>query len=92
MKYIVTGKIVNTGEMVSPEQFTQIINKGIILNLKAYHDLGYDNIVFRDYKTNKTRTGVAIVDAESDADVDDLLQKFPAWFKVNWKVTQLNNF
>ena len=92
MKYLVTGKIVNTGEMVSPEQFTQIINKGIILNLKAYHDLGLDNIVFRDHVPNKTRTGVAIVDADSDADVDDILQKFPVWFNVNWNVTQLKNF
>ena len=92
MKYLVTGKIINTGEMVSPEQFTQIINKGIILNLKAYHDLGLDNLVFRGYKPNKTKTGVAIVDAASDADVDNLLQKFPTWLEVNWDVKPLMNF
>jgi hypothetical protein len=92
MKYLVTGRNVNTGEMVSPEQFTQIINKGIILNLKAYHDLGIDNGVIQNKNKNCTKTGVAIVDANTDAEVNDLLENTPAWFNVNWNVSPLENF
>ena len=94
MKYLVTGEIMNTGEMVTPEQFTQIINKGIILDLKAYKDLGIKGDI--KFKTNgnscNTRTGIAIVDADTDSEVNYLLQKFPPWFNVNWNVAPLENF
>ena len=90
MKYLVTGETIETGRNVSPEEFAHVLDKGIVLNLKVYNELGFKNRILPN-GTAKERTGVAIVEGESSKDVNHLLQKFPDWFKVNWTVTQLEN-
>jgi hypothetical protein len=92
MKYLVTGKTANTGKMLSPEQFTQVIDKGIILSLEAFNNLGIvNNKIFKKMFASK-KTGVAIVEADSHTDVNDILQNCPPWLKVNWNVMPLENF
>jgi hypothetical protein len=78
--------------MVSPEQFAQVLEKGIILNLKTYSELGIDQKVLVNGMFPKTKTGVAIVEAKSSVEVNRQLQNFPAWLRVKWNVTPLKNF
>jgi hypothetical protein len=92
MKYLVTGKTENTGKMLSPEQFTQVIDKGIILSLEAFNNLGIGNNNFFKKVLASNKTGVAIVEADSHNHVKDILQNCPPWLKVDWNVMLLENF
>ena len=92
MKYIVTGESLETGKMVSPEQFTQVLKKGIILNLEAYSELGIDQKVLANDIFPRKQTGVAIVEAKSHLEVNRQLQTFPTWLRVKWNVKPLKNF
>jgi hypothetical protein len=91
MKYLVTGKNVETGQMVSPEHITQVLEKGIILNLDVYNSLGF-KIKIMPNGTPKTKTGVAIVDGESPKEVQRKFESSPTWCQVNWTVTPIDNF
>ena len=91
MKFVVTGETIETNRKVFPEEFVQVLKKGIVLNLEAYNNLGFKKKISPN-GTAKTKTGVAIVDVDSADDAKRLLANAPSWFKVNWSVTPLENF
>ena len=92
MKYLITGEIIDTGEKVSPEQFTQVLNKGIIITPDVFNELGFDEKISTDGIPDDPRTGLAIVDGDSHEEVNSILQNFPSWCRVNWTVTSLGTF
>ena len=91
MKYIVTGEMIKAGRMVSPGDFTQILNKGIILTLGAYKNLGYKKNIPGNENLDDTRTGVAILEGDSHEDVNRELENLPNWCQVDWTVTPVEN-
>jgi hypothetical protein len=91
MKYIITGETLKTGRNVSPEEFTQVLNKGIILNLEAYNNLGFEQKITPN-GTELIKTGVAIIEGESLKEVNKHLDKFPTWMQVKWTVTPFESF
>ncbi len=91
MKYIVTGETFETHRNISPEELTLVLEKGIILNLDVYDNLGISHKITPN-GTAKAKTGVAIVDGESSDDIFRKLECFPPLFNVNWTVTPLDNF
>lgn len=91
MKYIITGKIIDTDQMVSPGQLTQIFKRGIILNLEAYNKLGFYGKISINGELNKSRAGVAIVEGNSSKELNRVLDSFPKWCQVKWSVTPIKN-
>ena len=91
MKYLITGETIESGRKVSPEELAHVLDRGIILNLEAYNNLGLKQKIIPN-GTAISKTGVAIVDGESSKDVNSLLKKFPSWLRVKWTVSPLENF
>jgi len=91
MKYLITGETMKNGRKVSPDELAHVLDRGIILDLEAYNNLGLKKKISPN-GTAQTRTGVAIVDGESPEDVNRKLKNFPSWLKVNWSITPLDNF
>jgi hypothetical protein len=88
MKYLIIGETIDTKRNVTPNEFTNILERGIILNLYVYNKLGFK----KKFKTNgnpEKSIGVAIVHGESIKGIKRLLAKVPSWFKVKWKVVPL---
>ena len=88
MKYLITGETIDTCRNVTPNEFTNVLEKGIILNLDVYRKLGFKKKITAN-GTPEKRIGVAIVHGESIKEIKRILAKFPSWFKVNWKVVPL---
>jgi hypothetical protein len=91
MKYIITGETTNKKRNISPEEFTKVFSKGIILNLEVFNNLGFDRKI-QPNGSPINETGVAIVDGESNEDISRKLDKSPFLFKVDWTVTPFESF
>ena len=91
MKYMVIGETTKTGRKISPEEFTKVFNKGIILNLEVFNNLGFGKKI-QPNGTSKLKTGVAIVDGSSYRDISRKLDSYPFLYDVKWTVTPLENF
>ena len=91
MKYLITGETKDSKRNVSPEEFAHILERGIVLTLEAYNNLGFKKkIIINNTSAIKGKTGVAIVEGDSHEDVNKILGKFPSWLKVKWTVMPLN--
>ena len=88
MKYLITGETIDTRRKVTANEFTHVLEKGIILNLFVYNKLGFKKKINANGIPEK-RIGVAIIHGESIKDIYRILAKFPSWFKVNWNVIPL---
>jgi hypothetical protein len=88
MRYIITGKTIEHKRHVTPEEFAHFLRRGIVLHIDAFNRLGFKKKI-NSVKTDRKRSGVAIITSQSIKEVARILKFFPSWFKVNWKIIPL---
>ncbi|MFQ5791489.1 MAG: hypothetical protein ACE5JI_13535 [Acidobacteriota bacterium] len=90
MRYLVEGEFVDSGPVVSPQQFGQLADVvGSSLDMLAKLE-GEKRI--RGGALTGARVGVFVTDAESHEEVGDLLRSLPFWGLHRWEVTPLESW
>jgi hypothetical protein len=91
MKYLVIGELIDPGPMMTPQQVVQmgenLINPGLDVLTKWEAD---KRIMGGIYVGD--RKAVFIMEAESNDDVDRMIQALPFWGINKWTVSPLQSF
>lgn len=88
MQYIITGETTDSHRNITPDELTLVLDKGLILHLQIYNELGFKTKISSN-GTSKKRIGIAIVNGKSIMEIKRILVNAPSWFKVNWTVVPL---
>lgn len=76
----------------SPQEAIQILEKGILPSFHAIMKLQQEKKVIAGGLPVGERAFVFIMQASSNAEVDQVLRSLPAWGALKWKVTALESF
>ena len=91
MKYLVIGEFIDPGPMMAPQQAVQmgegVVNPGLEILAKWEAD---KKIAGGMYVGD--RKAVFIVEAESNDEVDKMIQNLPFWGIMKWSVSPLQSF
>ena len=91
MQYLVTGEFIDPGPLLPPDQLAGMIRQlvlpshDVLTNLKAEGKL-----IAGGYSVGE-RAGAFIFEADSNEELDTLLQGLPYWGVIKFKVTPLQD-
>lgn len=91
MKYLVIGDFIDPGPMMAPPQVVQMMEHAILPSLDMLAKWEADKRITGGIYVGD-RKGVFIVDAESNEEVDKLIQSLPFWGLLKWTVSPLQTF
>jgi hypothetical protein len=91
MKYLVIGEAVDAGPMLQPGQVTAMIEQAIIPSLDMLAKWEADKKIVGGLYVGD-RKGVFILEAESNDEVDKMLESLPFWGLLKWNVSALQSF
>jgi muconolactone delta-isomerase len=92
MLYLVTGKSLEQVQSSDPKQVAQMIETSVIPSLESMVKLEKDGKIVAGGLHAGARVGVAIVNAESNEELSQILRNFPFWGMLEWTVTPLETF
>lgn len=91
MRYLISGEGIDVG-LLPPQQFAQYMEQMVIPSHEALAKLEAEKKILAGGIFVGARGGVALVEAESNEEVDRLLMSLPFWSMVKWTVTPLHSF
>lgn len=91
MKYLVIGDFIDPGPMMAPPQLVQMIEHAILPGLDMLAKWEADKKITGGIYVGD-RKGVFVVEAESNEEVDKMIQSLPFWGLMKWTVSPLHTF
>ena len=89
MQYLVTAEFVEPGPLLAPDQLLGMMRQAILPSHDALTNLKSEGkLIAGGYKVGE-RAGAFVFEADSNAELDSLLQSLPLWGLVKFKVTPL---
>ncbi len=91
MQYLVTGEYVETGALLPPDQLVGMIRQVVIPSHDALVDLKAKGKLLAGGYSVGQRAGAFIFEADSNEELDAMLQGLPYWGIIKFKVTPLES-
>ena len=91
MQYLVTEDLIDPGALLPPDQLVGMMRQAILRYLDALITLKSEGKIIAGGVPVGERAVVFIVEAESNEELDSILQSLPLWGLAKWKVTPLEN-
>jgi muconolactone delta-isomerase len=88
MQYLVTGEYVEPGPLLPPEQLVDMLRQVIVPSHDVTNLKAEGKLVARRYSVGE-RAGAFVFEADSNAELDALLQGLPYWGLIKFRVTPL---
>ncbi len=89
MQYLVTGEFIDPGPLLPPDQLAGMLRQMVVPSHDALTNLkAQGKLIAGGYAVGE-RAGAFIFEADSNAELDGLLQSLPYWELVKLKVTPL---
>lgn len=92
MQYLVTVETVDAGPLLPPEGVVGLVRQAILPSMEALVRMESEGKILGGGVPVGERGAVFIVEAESNEELDGLLQDLPAWGVSKAKVTPLQRF
>ena len=89
MQYLVTEELIDPGPQLPPDQLVGIMRQWILPSMDALIDLKSEGKIIAGGLPVGERALVLIFEAESNEELDSILQGLPLWGLAEWKVTPL---
>lgn len=89
MQYLVTGEYVDPGPLLPPDQLVGMLRQVILPSHDVLTNLKAEGKVVAGGYSVGERAGAFIFEADSNAELDALLQSLPYWGLIKFKVTPL---
>lgn len=89
--YLVEGEYIDPGALLPRDQAMKIIEAAVTPSLEMLAKWQADGKIKGGVAAG-ARRGVFVMDAASNAEVDDMLGSLPFWGLLNWTVTPLQSF
>jgi hypothetical protein len=90
--YLVTGKYVETGALLPPQQVVHVVENMALPSFEIMAKLQDEKKILAGGLLTGARAGAFIVDAESNHEVSRMLMELPMWGVVTWEVQPLDSF
>jgi muconolactone delta-isomerase len=91
MQYLVTGEFIDPGPLLPPEQLVEMIRQAIVPSHDALTNLKSEGKLTAGGYSVGERAGAFIFEADSNAELDSLLQSLPFWGLLKMKATPLED-
>jgi hypothetical protein len=91
MQYLVTEELIDPGPLLPPEQLLGIMRQWVTPSIDALINLKSEGKIIAGGVRVGERALVLIFEAESNEELDSILQSLPLWGLGKWKVTPLEN-
>jgi Muconolactone delta-isomerase len=91
MQYLVTEELIDPGPLLPPDQLVGIMRQWVLPSLDALINLKSEGKIIAGGVPVGERALVLIFEAESNEELDSILQRLPLWGLAKWKVTPLEN-
>ncbi len=91
MQYLVTEELIDPGPLLPPEQLLGIMRQWVTPSIDALINLKSEGKIIAGGVRVGERALVLIFEAESNEELDSILQSLPLWGLAKWKVTPLEN-
>ena len=92
MRYLVTLENIEVGPLLPPEQVIGVIRRAVLPSLEALVRMESEGKILGGGHPVGERGAAFIVEADSNEELDGLLQDLPGWGVVKTKVTPLQRF
>ena len=92
MRYLVTAENIEVGPLLPPEQLIGVIRGAVLPSLEAFVRMESEGKILGGGHPVGERSVAFIVEADSNEELDGLLQDLPGWGVVKTKVTPLQRF
>ena len=89
MQYLVTEELIDPGPLLPPEQLLGIMRQWVTPSMDALINLKSEGKIIAGGVRVGERALVLIFEAESNEELDSILQGLPLWGLGKWKVTPL---
>ena len=89
MQYLVTGEFVDPGPLLPPDQFVGMMRQMVLPSHDVVKNLMSEGKIIAGGYAVGERAAAFIFEAESNAELDALLQSIPYWGLIKIKVTPL---
>jgi len=89
MQYLVTEELINPGPQLPPDQLVGIMRQWILPSMDTLIKLKSEGKIIAGGLRVGERALVLIFEAESNEELDTILQRLPLWGLAKWKVTPL---
>ena len=89
MQYLVTEELIDPGPLLPPEQLLGIMRQWVTPSIDALINLKSEGKIIAGGVRVGERALVLIFEAESNEELDSILQRLPLWGLGKWKVTPL---
>jgi len=90
-KYLVIGEFIDPGAMMSPSQGIPMMDNAVLPSLDMLAKWEADKKITGGIYVGE-RKGVFVVEAESNEEVDKMIQSLPFWGLLKWTVSPLHTF
>ena len=91
MKYLVIGEFIDPGPLIAPPQVVQMLEQAVLPSLDMLAKWESEKKITGGIYVGD-RKGVFVVEAESNEEVDKMIQSLPFWGLLKWNVSALNTF
>jgi muconolactone delta-isomerase len=91
MQYLVTEELIDPGPLLPPDQLVKIMRQWVFPSMDALINLKSEGKIIGGGLPVGERALVLIFEAESNEELDTILQRLPLWGLAKWKVTPLEN-
>ena len=89
MQYLVTEELIDPGPLLPPEQLLGIMRQWVTPSIDALINLKSEGKIIAGGVRVGERALVLVFEAESNEELDSILQGLPLWGLGKWKVTPL---
>ena len=90
MQYLVTGS--DGPGFADPQEVLDILENGILPTFEAIKQLQEQGNIIAGGMPVGERSFVAIFEARSNGELDQMLRQLPAWGQLEWEVVPLQSF
>jgi muconolactone delta-isomerase len=91
MQYLVTEELIDPGPLLPPDQVVAMMRQAVLPSLDALINLKSEGKIIAGGVPVGERAIVLIFEADSNEELDSILQSLPLWGLAKWKVTPLEN-
>src|ERR671910_2672104 len=89
MQYLVTEELINPGPQLPPDQLVGIMRQWVLPSMDTLINLKSEGKIIAGGLRVGERALVLIFEAQSNEELDTILQSLPLWGLAEWKVTPL---
>ena len=91
MRYFVKAEFVEVGALLPLKDFVPMVENLVIPSFEAMSKLESEKKILASGIVSGGRTGMFIIDVESNKELTRLLQSFPFWGILKWEIIPLDS-